>query len=213
MHVFSITSAAYSIFHYWIVVVAIISSVNYDVVIEFNFLEASRNQHYPPTWFFFVLYVKLKFKFKLYCDQLSVGLLVLVYGPHLGPMIRFLLLSDICGLHVEGCPPWRKDVSEIYSYNLLSLSGPSPSELMTTSYCLIWDHILLSHTRLPQPGGRSKTGTWSKTDLWEIFRRVSIDFSFWILCLKEDIEYMYSWVGECMFIFPSVVNTWSPWTC
>jgi hypothetical protein len=30
---------------------------------------------------------------------------------------------------------------------------PSLSELMITSYCLIWDHILLSHTRLPQPGG------------------------------------------------------------
>jgi hypothetical protein len=58
-------------------------------------------------------------------------------GPHLGPMARFILLSDICGLHVEGRPPWREDGSAIYSYNLLSLSGPSPAELVTTSYCLI----------------------------------------------------------------------------
>jgi hypothetical protein len=30
--------------------------------------------------------------------------------------------------------------SVIYSYNSLSLSSPSPAELMTTSYCHIWDH-------------------------------------------------------------------------
>jgi hypothetical protein len=45
-----------------------------------------------------------------------------------GPMTRLLLLSEICGLHVEGRPPWREDGSVIYSYNLLS------------------------HLRLPQPG-------------------------------------------------------------
>jgi hypothetical protein len=31
------------------------------------------------------------------------------------------------------------DESVIYSYNFLSLSGPSPAELMATSYFLIWD--------------------------------------------------------------------------
>jgi hypothetical protein len=38
-----------------------------------------------------------------------------------------------------GRPPWREDGSVIYSYNLLSLSCPSPAELVATSYCLIWD--------------------------------------------------------------------------
>jgi hypothetical protein len=33
---------------------------------------------------------------------------------------------------------WRENANVIHSYNLLSLSGPSPAELMT-SYCLIWD--------------------------------------------------------------------------
>jgi hypothetical protein len=28
-------------------------------------------------------------------------------------------LSDICGLHAEGCPPWWEDGSVIYSHNLL----------------------------------------------------------------------------------------------
>jgi hypothetical protein len=60
-------------------------------------------------------------------------------GPYLAPMTRFALLSDICGLHVVECPRWREDGSVIYSYNLLSLSGPSPAELVTTSYCLTWD--------------------------------------------------------------------------
>jgi hypothetical protein len=83
-------------------------------------------------------------RFRLFCDRRSVGQPVLT---------RFLLLSDICGLHVEGRPPWREDGSVIYSYNLLSLFDPSPAELVTTSYCIIWDHMLLSHTGLPQPGG------------------------------------------------------------
>jgi hypothetical protein len=49
----------------------------------------------------------------------------------MGSMTRFILLSDICGLHVMG--------SRIYSFNLLSLSGSSPEELMTAFYCHIWD--------------------------------------------------------------------------
>jgi hypothetical protein len=75
----------------------------------------------------------------LFCDWRSVGQSVLVSGPHLGPMTRLLLLSDICSLYVEGCPPWREDGSVIYSYSLLSLCGTSPAELITTSYCLIRD--------------------------------------------------------------------------
>jgi hypothetical protein len=91
-------------------------------------------------------------KLKFIYDRQSVGESVLVSSSHLQPMTRFLLLSDICGLHVEGLSLWREDGSVIYSYNLLSLFGPSPAELVT-SYCLVWDHILLSHTRLFQPGG------------------------------------------------------------
>jgi hypothetical protein len=84
-------------------------------------------------------------KFKLYCDWRSVGQFVFLSDPHLGPVTRFLLLSDICGFHVMGRHPWREDRSVIYSYNLLSLLGPSPAELMTIFCCLIWDST--------QPGG------------------------------------------------------------
>jgi hypothetical protein len=76
---------------------------------------------------------------QLYCDRRSVGQFVLVSDTHPWPLAIFLLLSDICGLHVEGRPSWREDGPVIYSYNSLSLSGPSPEELMATSYCLIWD--------------------------------------------------------------------------
>jgi hypothetical protein len=36
-------------------------------------------------------------------------------------------------------PPWREDGSAMYPYNSPSLSGPSPAELMATSYCLVCD--------------------------------------------------------------------------
>jgi hypothetical protein len=73
------------------------------------------------------------FKFKPCCDLRSIGQSVLLSGPHLEPMTRFLLLLDICGLHVVGRPTRRKDGSVIYWYNVQSLSGRSSSELMTTS--------------------------------------------------------------------------------
>jgi hypothetical protein len=43
-----------------------------------------------------------------------------------------------CGRLVVGRPSWREHESVIYSYNLLSLSGPSPAELVIT--CLVWDY-------------------------------------------------------------------------
>jgi hypothetical protein len=51
-------------------------------------------------------------RFRLFCDRRSVSQSVLVSGPHLGPMTRFLLLSDICGLHVLGRPglPYKRTV-------------------------------------------------------------------------------------------------------
>jgi hypothetical protein len=78
-------------------------------------------------------------RFRLFCDRRSVGQSVLMSGLHLRPMTRFVLLSGICSLHVVGRPPWREDGSVILSYNLILLPGPSPSELMTTPCCLVWD--------------------------------------------------------------------------
>jgi hypothetical protein len=77
--------------------------------------------------------------FRLFWERRSVGQSVFVLGPNLEPMTTLLLLSNICGLHALGCPPWREDGSVIYSYNLLSLSSPSSAELMIISYCLMWD--------------------------------------------------------------------------
>jgi hypothetical protein len=44
---------------------------------------------------------------------------------------------------VWGALPRREDRSVIYSYVLLSTSGPSPAELMTTFYCPIWNSLNL----------------------------------------------------------------------
>jgi hypothetical protein len=77
--------------------------------------------------FIFSLLTAFRFSgFNLYCDRWSVGQLVLVSGTHFGPTTRFLLLLYICG-------------PAIYSYKSLSLSSTSPSEVMTTSYCLFRD--------------------------------------------------------------------------
>jgi hypothetical protein len=55
--------------------------------------------------------------------------------PHLGPKIRFLLLSDRCGFVDVGRHLWREDQS---------FSGvPRDS----------WPHFTVSGSRLPQPGG------------------------------------------------------------
>jgi hypothetical protein len=83
------------------------------------------------------------FKFQVILRPTDIRPVHLAVGPHLGPTIRFLLLSDICGLHIVGHPLWREDGSVIYSYNSLSLSGLSTSELMTTSYCFVWGSLNL----------------------------------------------------------------------
>jgi hypothetical protein len=84
-------------------------------------------------------YKRITFKFKLFCDHLSVCQFGLVSGIHLGTMTRFLLLQCIFGLHLVGRTPWLEDGSVICSHNSLSFLGPSLAELMTTTYCLIWD--------------------------------------------------------------------------
>jgi hypothetical protein len=64
-----------------------------------------------------------------YFYQRLVGQSLWCLAPHLGLLTRFLLLSDICGLHVVVRSPWREDESVTYSFILLSLSCPSPAEL------------------------------------------------------------------------------------
>jgi hypothetical protein len=78
--------------------------------------------------------------FKLFCDRRSVGQSVLVSGYHRELMTRFLLLSDICGLHVAGRPPSREDSS---AYLLIQFAVNFRSKPQRTH-----DHILLSHLRL-----------------------------------------------------------------
>jgi hypothetical protein len=72
-------------------------------------------------------------------------------APIWSPWPDFCFLSDNCGFLDVWHPLWWEDGFVIYLYNCFwslpeqSLLGRSPSELN--------DHILLSHLRLPQPGG------------------------------------------------------------
>jgi hypothetical protein len=67
-----------------------------------------------------------------------------VSGSRLEPRTRFFF-SDTSRFLDVGRPLWREDGSVIYSYSCSwalseqSLSGPSPADLMTIFYYLIWD--------------------------------------------------------------------------
>jgi hypothetical protein len=86
---------------------------------------------------------KLKLKLKWSYDRRSVGQSVLA-APIWSPWPDFCFLSDSCVFLDVGRPLWQEDVSVIYSYNCfwalpeMSLSSPSPTELTTTLYCLLW---------------------------------------------------------------------------
>jgi hypothetical protein len=84
---------------------------------------------------------KSKSKSKLHCDWRSVSQSVsLGIEPHLGPMTRYLFLSDSYVLRSVGRPLWREDGSVFcmcrWSLPAQSFSGPSPLGLATVFYCL-----------------------------------------------------------------------------
>jgi hypothetical protein len=79
---------------------------------------------------------------KLSFDRWSVGQCVLVSGSHLELKTRFSFPSDNCGFLDVGHPLWRDDGSAICSVIT------QWSESLRTR-----NHTLLSHLRLPQPGG------------------------------------------------------------
>jgi hypothetical protein len=81
-----------------------------------------------------------------------------------GPLFAAELLSEVrswfCDRQSVGLSAvWQEHGSVIYSYNSLSLSGPSPTELMSTSYCsrlrlcrLSWDALPDERSGLKFPG-------------------------------------------------------------
>jgi hypothetical protein len=101
--------------------------------------------------------------FRLFCDRRSVG------------QSRFVLLSGICGLHVEGRPPWREDG---YVCNLLVQFAVTLRSTFRTH-----DHILLSHLR-PQ-----KSQFLSIVAIAPVLLRlrVTIELKSTIRCISTDI--------------------------
>jgi hypothetical protein len=91
----------------------------------------------------------------LFCSQVTI-----CYSR---PMFLYLsqeLSSAICRVFSMEHPLWREDGSVICSYECYwglpaqSLSGPSPAELETLSYRLIWDWVPFVTTYVPQNYGR-----------------------------------------------------------
>jgi hypothetical protein len=101
---------------------------------------------------------------------------VFVSSTHLETKDRFLLLSNSCGFINMGRHLWREDGSVVYSCcwssPAQSFSGPSPSGLMITFYCLRFETLPTWWARSPHlysPG----TGWPSYTpDIGFLFRRL-----------------------------------------
>jgi hypothetical protein len=119
------------------------------------------------------------------------GQSVLVSSPNLGPMVRFLLLSDIWGLPVEGCPLWREDGSVIYS---IQFAVTLRSKSHRTHY-----HILLSHLRpyvtvsyeTLQPGGPGP-GIYIPQEQGSPVIHPGTGFAFCRLLRLEGLRWKYS---------------------
>jgi hypothetical protein len=91
--------------------------------------------------------VEVELKFIYY--RRSVGQSVLVSGSHPESMIRFLFyVWQLWVFYVER-PLWQEDESVICSYDSL---WALPEQSLWGSH-RIHDHSLLSHLRLPEPGG------------------------------------------------------------
>jgi hypothetical protein len=100
-----------------------------DIQISWKFVSGS---HY--------LVRLVKVKWKLCYDRRSVGQSVAMSSTHLGPKLRFLLLSKSCRFVDVGPPLSREDESVVYnscgSSPAQSFSSPIPVGLMTISYSL-----------------------------------------------------------------------------
>jgi hypothetical protein len=114
----------------------------------------------------------LKFKFKLYCDRRSVGQFVLVSGLRLGQWPDFNLL----GLTVSfPLPLWRED-----GFVICSAIAHWLGSLRTHN------HILLSHLRLPQPGGPV---AWIHIPQKQVFPVIPPGTGFPFCCLHMGLHF------------------------
>jgi hypothetical protein len=90
-----------------------------------------------------MVYLQLKLKLKL------VGQFVFVFGTHLVPISRFLLLGDICGFYCGVPSPTSGRACDLLAQLLLELV--SAINFRSKSGKPL--DLLLSHLRLPKPGG------------------------------------------------------------
>jgi hypothetical protein len=155
----------------------------------------------------------IRIRFRLFCYRQSVGQSVLVSGPHLGPMTRIFLLSDICDLHLL----WREDGSVIYSYNLQSLLRRSPAEYTAIFYCLIWDSRNLENQapvfvslrkRMVQLYPRAL----SKSKLSYNWQLASLSWCQTSIRAREQflflLEIFFRILQDCYFVTPSLTRGW-----
>jgi hypothetical protein len=83
----------------------------------------------------------------------SVGQFFLVSGTHLGPLTRFLLISNSCGVLDVERALWREDRSVVYNIGwsspVHSFSVPNPPRLMTIFFCFIFKTLKTWRARSP----------------------------------------------------------------
>jgi hypothetical protein len=122
------------------------------------------------------------FMLKLNYDRRSVGCLCWCRAPIWAHHQIFFLSHDV------ERPLWREDGSVIYSYNYFwnlpaqSLSGPSPAELLTVFYCLIWDFL-----HLEGQGPRNRVAN--------LYFRALVPFSSPLTTRRNIIS--WSWSSSC----------------
>jgi hypothetical protein len=148
--------------------------------------------------------------------------------PHLGPMTRYLFLSDSYVLVSMGRPLWREHGSVFvmcrWSLPAQSFSGPSPLGLATVFYCLIFKTSLFvaSYDSQGHGGGirpRLHTGwsthrnhspsfvAWRRPHRKHVSHvRLQVDWSVSSTgCGADDIENTASSIVACWTVFTELL--------
>jgi hypothetical protein len=93
----------------------------------------------------------ITFKLKLFCNRRSIGQSLLVSGSHLESMTRFLF--SVWQLWVSWCGSPSLKRGQVCNLLVQLLLGIARAVTLGSKSCRTHGHILLSHVRLPQPGG------------------------------------------------------------
>jgi hypothetical protein len=159
----------------------------------------------------------MEFKLKSFSYWRSVG----QYGVRPPSSIHDQIFITVGHLRSScyGATSWREDGSVIYLYNSLSFSGPSPAELMTTSYCLIWDYMIpflsaLTTGRATVGGILTRLHTTSPLNWSQIKFKVKVTLRLTVSqCVLVSSPFWLSWPDVCYCLKVTVLSLCTPVQC